>query len=52
MLPLPDLQGPFGDRLTFRTDQAEVDVAIERVEADHEGRILLCAATAAGRLRR
>ena len=52
MLPLPELEGPFGDRLTFRTDQAEVDVAIERVEADHEGRILLCAATAAGRLRR
>jgi len=39
----PELAGPFGDRLTFRIDQAEVDVAIERVEADHEGRILLCA---------
>jgi hypothetical protein len=52
MLPLPELEGPFGDRLTFRTDQAEVDVAIDRVEADHEGRILLCAAMAARRPRR
>jgi hypothetical protein len=52
MLPLPELQGPFGNRLTFRSDQAEVDVAIERVEADDEGRILLCAATAGSRPRR
>jgi hypothetical protein len=51
-LPVPELAGPFGDRLTFRIDQAEVDVAIERVEADHEGRILLCAVTPAGRARR
>jgi hypothetical protein len=52
ILPLPDLVGPFGDRLTFRTDQAEVDVAIERVEADHDGRLLLCAATPGSRPRR
>lgn len=51
-LPIPELAGPFGDRLTFRTGQAEVDVAIERVEADGEGRVLLCAATPAGRARR
>ena len=52
LLPLPELEGPFGDRLTFRTEQAEVDVSIERVEADHEGRILLCAATPASLPRR
>jgi hypothetical protein len=52
VLPLPELAGPFGDRLTFRSEQAEVDVAIERVEADHDGRILLCAVTPGSRLRR
>ena len=52
VLPIPELAGPFGDRLTFRSEQAEVDVAIERVEADHEGRILLCAITPGTRLRR
>jgi len=51
-LPIPETAGPFGDRLTFRTDRADVDVAIDRVEADHEGRILLCAASTARRARR
>lgn len=52
LLPVPEVPGPFGDRLTFRTDSSEVDVAVDRVEADHEGRILLCAASAAVRYRR
>lgn len=51
-LPIPEAAGPFGDRLTFRTERAEVDVAIDRVEADHEGRVLLCASSAVRRARR
>jgi hypothetical protein len=51
-LPIPEIEGPFGDRLTFRTEHSDVDVSIDRVEADHEGRILLCAVSAASRGRR